>query len=82
MGAVSLEEPLLKASLRRDFCFPAIRQGYSRDALHQYSCRIAAWLFSRFKLNAACVNLCSMLIFPRGEFPYAEERLVLVAVGS
>lgn len=25
----------------RGFCFPAIRQGYSRDALHQYPCHIA-----------------------------------------
>lgn len=24
----------------RGFCFPAIRQGYSRDALHQYPCHI------------------------------------------
>ncbi len=30
-----------KTSLRRGFCFPAIRQGYSRDALHQYPCHSA-----------------------------------------
>jgi hypothetical protein len=24
----------------RGFCFPAIRQGYSRGALHQYPCHI------------------------------------------
>ena len=27
-----------KTPQERGFCFPAIRQGYSRDALHQYPC--------------------------------------------
>lgn len=31
---------MTKASPLRGFCFPAIRQGYSRDALHQYPCHI------------------------------------------
>ena len=31
---------ITKAPPLRGFCFPAIRQGYSRDALHQYPCRI------------------------------------------
>lgn len=32
---------MTKAPPVRGFCFPAIRQGYSRDALHQYPCHIA-----------------------------------------
>ena len=28
----------------RGFCFPAIRQGYSRGALHQYPCHIVVSL--------------------------------------
>lgn len=31
---------MTKAPPLRGFCFPAIRQGYSRDALHQYPCHI------------------------------------------
>lgn len=33
---------MTKAPPLRGFCFPAIRQGYSRDALHQYPCHIVA----------------------------------------
>lgn len=29
----------------RGFCFPAIRQGYSRDAEHQYPCHIVELYF-------------------------------------
>ena len=31
---------MTKAPPLRGFCFPAIRQGYSRDVLHQYPCHI------------------------------------------
>ncbi|PLP23434.1 hypothetical protein CWM88_24100 [Klebsiella pneumoniae] len=30
----------INPATRRGFCFPAIRQGYSRDALHHYPCHI------------------------------------------
>lgn len=32
---------ITRTPLARGFCFPAIRQGYSRGALHQYPCHIA-----------------------------------------
>ena len=38
----------------RGFCFPAIRQGYSRGALHQYPCHIVDLIFHKYKASQFC----------------------------